>query len=131
MVTALLSVWTRVGDEDKKGLDRDDALRAFTALVNGETLVEKVEEVPRKWVPAKTYSHLTTVARVRSDYDPGPDGWKLNGRIGSVQAVRRGNLILHFDDGLEGAPVEFRSDINDFEVDIYAYLASAEGNDDL
>lgn len=129
-VTALLSVWSRMTVFAGSKLDVDDALDVFASLARGQQLhfgdaTPSADASPRVWAPAATYANLSNLGRVRPDFDDGPDGWKVNGRVGDVVSVRRGDLILSFHEHMDGAPDEFRSHVKDFEVDI-SHLGGAQ-----
>ena len=129
-VTAMLNVWGRmtlfVGTQHAK-INREEALDVFTTLARGQTLgaetkpesgAEGEPDIARSWWPAKTYGSMSRVARVRSDYDTSVDGWKLNGRVGTVVDLRDGRMAVDFFDVVAGAPGHLRGTVADFEVDL-------------
>lgn len=123
-VMALLNVWGRMTlfvGENVKDLDRDDALDTFVQLARGQSLHvgdDAEIETPRTWVPASQYGNVSTIARVLPTYDATPDGWKLNGREGTITSIRRGDLIIAFTNRMSGAPDGFRAPLRYFEVDV-------------
>jgi hypothetical protein len=125
---ALLHVWERLesfAGETKQQPDRDEVLDAFVKLVRGETIADPdLVEAKRAWAPAGQFVEVGASARVRTDYEDGPDGWRLNGRTGRIVGLRRGSVVLEFDKPLEGAPDGFRGTVKDVEVDITALVGS-------
>lgn len=129
-VTAMLNVWGRMtlfAGTQHANINREEALDVFTTLARGQMLdvettpesgAEDAPEVVRSWWPAKTYGSMSRVARVRSDYDTSVDGWKLNGRVGTVVDLRDGRMAVDFFDVVAGAPGHLRGTVADFEVDL-------------
>ena len=129
-VTAMLNIWGRMtlfAGTQHANINREEALDVFMKLARGQTLgveatlapsAEGEPEVARTWWPAKTYGSMSRVARVRPDYDPSVDGWKLNGRVGAIVDLRGGRMAVDFFETLAGAPGHLRGTVADFEVDL-------------
>ena len=118
MITALLTMWNNVAMMDNDLLDDEAVLDDFASLIRGKSLKTDTPEEARAWAPASQYATYSSRARVRPDYDTGADGWKLNGREGEIITIRRGELIVRFDEELPGAPAEIRAGLAAFDVDI-------------
>jgi hypothetical protein len=71
----------------------------------------------RIWAPGSQWAEPGRVGRVRPDLLV-RDGWKLNGRVGDIVGVRRGDVILVFHRGVRDGPPEYRGPASHFEVDI-------------
>lgn len=70
----------------------------FNELLNHRAL--PVHADTSRWVPARQYpTSLGNRMKVRPDAFPGAVGLALNGRACRLQAVRRGEYIVGFDDG--------------------------------
>lgn len=124
-VTAMLNVWSRMtlfGDTaGGTKLNSEAALDVFARLARGQKLVTEPETEPtvrRVWASASQYGQSSDHVRVIENYDPTPDGWKLNGREGVTVDIRRGDLIMEFTEQIPGAPSGHRGPLRDFEVDI-------------
>lgn len=117
-VTALLSVWTRV--DEMSGENQAEAVDAFSRLATLMPLDKPEAEGPQRvWAPASQYAATgAQFARVKLDTLPADAHWMLEDRVGEVVSLRRGIMTIKFTDEREGAPVEFRGTVHDFDVDI-------------
>jgi hypothetical protein len=106
----------------------EDAVKEFMRLVRDEPL-EPADNTPpllapgeaapvtRVWAPLKQYGNVSDVARVRPDLLH-QKGWTLNGRVGKIAGMRRGDVILVFDTPVMDGPDEYRGPADHFEIDI-------------
>lgn len=120
-VVALLSTWNRMAAIGLSTEDeRTEALEAFRLLCSGERLPEPdgSAAVPRVWGPADLYYNVAPVLRTRTDLVQGADGWRVNGREGTLVGVRGGYFIVRFTEELDGGPQEYRGRPTDFEADV-------------
>lgn len=124
-VIALMSTWQRmVVFGLKSAAERQEVIEAFSALAAQKAIPDpartRSESVSksRVWAPANMYYRMSSIARVRPDYDDSDDGWKVNAREGRIIGVRGGYMIIRFDNEVEGAPLEFRGRPADIQVDI-------------
>ena len=129
MVTALLSMWARVhtytrGTEQTRV--QQEAVEVFALLTYGRPLNDSGDPEPaRVWGDAVRYHGVSEIARVRQNYDTSVDGWKFNGREGTIVGIRHGDVIVEFTTPLEGAPSNGRFRLTDLESDITHLSSSA------
>lgn len=117
-VTALLSVWTRV--DGMSGEDQAQAVSVFSSLALLSPLDKPDDAGPlRVWAPASQYAATgARYARVRMDTLPEDTHWMVEGRVGEIIGLRHGIVTVKFLEDREGAPMEFRGTVHDFDVDI-------------
>lgn len=107
---------------------REYAVEEFLRLLQGEPLIGRDNapdlvapappvNVQRVWAPLKQYPEASDIARVRPDL-LSSKGWTLNGRVGKIAGMRRGDVILVFDREVPDGPPEYRGPVDHFEVDI-------------
>jgi hypothetical protein len=104
------------------------ALDEFWRVLHGEALepsdtapalTEAGAHVPSEhvWAPLKQYGNVSDIARVRPDLLHAR-GWTLNGRVGKIAGMRRGDVILVFDRPVLDGPDEYRGPAEHFDIDI-------------
>jgi hypothetical protein len=109
--------------------DQPQALDEFWRVLHGEAL-EPSNTAPDLvaaslagsnggpvWAPLKTYGNVSDIARVRPDL-LSSKGWTLNGRVGKIAGMRRGDVILVFDRPVLDGPDEYRGPAEHFDIDI-------------
>lgn len=122
-IVAMMSTWHRMVLFNLKSQEeRQEVIDAVVALTAHKPIPEVNKSTPssksRVWAPANLYYRMSSVARVRPDYDSSDQGWKVNAREGRIVGVRGGYMIVKFDNEIDGAPSEFRGRPRDIEVDI-------------
>ena len=122
-IVAMMSTWQRmVLFGLKSHEERQEVVDGIVALIAHRPIPEsrgdRSSTPTRVWAPAHLYYRVSSIARVRPDYDSSDQGWKVNAREGRIVGVRGGYMIVRFDTSIEGAPSEFRGRPHDIEVDI-------------
>lgn len=117
----MIECWVSVEDSQ---VDLDKLTAELRLLLDHRALKpftnEELDARPLKhrvWAPAAQWAAPGRVARVRPDLLT-RDGWKLNGRVGDIVGVRRGDVILVFHKQVVDGPPEHRGPATDFEIDI-------------
>lgn len=102
-VLDMLKAWEPV---DLKPEDAKEALEILARVALGHALV--ITPANEIWVPgAPGQMKVGDIVRIKHDAFNGPAGAGLNGRVGSIAAIRSGDIIFNSTDGqspkIEGA----------------------------
>src|SRR4051812_38376918 len=103
---ATLAAGEETAVEEFVRLVRDEPLQPAD---NAPDLVAPGSPAPHTpvWAPLKQYGNVSDIARVRPDLLTSR-GWTLNGRVGKIAGMRRGDVILIFDRQVPDGPPEYR-----------------------
>jgi hypothetical protein len=94
-VLDMLKAWEPV---DLKPEDAKQALEILARVALGHALV--TTSTSEVWVPgAPGQMKVGDVVRIKHDAFNGPSGAGLNGRVGSITAIRSGDIIFNSTDG--------------------------------